>query len=299
MNCPICNDSNAHIVIESQDFSLTQSSFSIAHCPKCNLRFTAPIPSQDEIGKYYKFLAYISHTDVKEGWMNRMYHAVRTKTLTQKTNWVQSLFTGHKGHLLDIGAGTGAFAHAMQQKAWTVTGLEPDAVTRAKAFENYKLQLQSTDSLFDLPENEYEVITMWHVLEHVHALKPYLAQCFKSLKSNGRLIIAVPNYTSLDASYYKKYWAAYDLPRHLYHFSPLSMETLLNEMGFEIVTLKPMWYDSFYVSLLSEKYKQSGKLGILVAGVIGILSNLFAMMDPSKASSIIYEVKKKTHTGAN
>lgn len=299
MNCPVCNNSKAHIVIESQDFSLTQSSFSIAHCLICSLRFTVPIPSQDEIGKYYKFLAYISHTDVKEGWMNRMYHAVRTKTLNQKTNWVQSLFTGHKGHLLDIGAGTGAFAHAMQLKAWTVTGLEPDAVTRAKAFENYKLQLQSTDSLFDLPENEYEVITMWHVLEHVHALKPYLAQCFKSLKNNGRLIIAVPNYTSLDASYYKKYWAAYDLPRHLYHFSPLSMDTLLNEMGFEIVTLKPMWYDSFYVSLLSEKYKQSGKLGILVAGVIGIFSNLFAMMNPSKASSIIYEAKKKTHLGAN
>jgi 2-polyprenyl-3-methyl-5-hydroxy-6-metoxy-1,4-benzoquinol methylase len=299
MNCPICNDSNTQIAIESQDFSLTQNSFSILHCNHCCFRFTTPVPNQDEIGRYYKFNNYISHTDTKEGWMNQLYHFVRTKTLADKTKWVQSLFTGHKGHILDIGAGTGAFAHAMQQKAWKVTGLEPDAITREKAFEIYQLHLQSTDTIFDLPENEFEVITMWHVLEHVHALKPYLNQCFKSLKHNGRLIIAVPNYTSFDARYYQKYWAAYDLPRHLYHFSPKSMSILLNEMGFDNVTMRPMWYDSFYVSLLSEKYKQSGKFGMLVAGAIGVLSNLFALMDASKGSSIIYEFKKQSNASKN
>jgi 2-polyprenyl-3-methyl-5-hydroxy-6-metoxy-1,4-benzoquinol methylase len=299
MNCPVCNHSNVQIAIESQDFSLTQKAFSVLHCNHCSCRFTSPVPNQDEIGQYYKFNGYISHTDTKEGWMNRLYHFVRTKTLADKTKWVQSLFTGHKGHLLDIGAGTGAFAHAMQQKAWNVTGLEPDAVTRDKAFEIHQLHLQSTDTIFDLPENEFEVITMWHVLEHVHTLKSYLNQCFKSLKYNGRLIIAVPNYTSFDAKYYKKYWAAYDLPRHLYHFSPKSMAILLNEMGFEIVSIRPMWYDSFYVSLLSEKYKQSGKLGMLIAGIIGLLSNLFALKHPSNASSVIYEVKKQSITGKN
>ncbi len=299
MNCPVCNHSNSQIALESQDYSLTQTFFSIVHCANCSLRFTSPVPSQDEIGQYYQFKEYISHTDVKEGWMNQMYHFVRTKTLAQKTKWVQSLFTGHKGHLLDIGAGTGAFAHAMQQKAWKVTGLEPDAATRAKALEIHKLNLQSTEAIFELLENEYEVITMWHVLEHVHALKPYLHQCYKSLKYNGRLIIAVPNYTSFDAKYYQKYWAAYDLPRHLYHFSPKAMTRLLNEIGFDLVSIRPMWYDSFYVSLLSEKYKQSGKLGMLVAGVIGLLSNLFALKDASKGSSIIYEFKKKSNTSKN
>ena len=299
MNCPVCNHSNPQIAIESQDFSLTQNTFSIVHCNNCSVRYTSPQPGQDEIGQYYKFIEYISHTDVKEGWMNRLYHLIRTKTLAQKTNWIQSLFTGHKGHLLDIGAGTGAFVNAMQQKAWKVTGLEPDAATRDKAFENYKLQLRSTDTIFDLPNNEYEVITMWHVLEHVHALKPYLHQCFKSLKQNGRLIIAVPNYTSYDAKFYKKYWAAYDLPRHLYHFSPKSMTTLLNEIGFELVSLKPMWYDSFYVSLLSEKYKQSGKIGMIRAGFVGLISNLFAFRDASKGSSIIYEFRKKTNLTNN
>jgi 2-polyprenyl-3-methyl-5-hydroxy-6-metoxy-1,4-benzoquinol methylase len=293
MHCPICNHTDTHQVIESQDYSLTQESFAIYQCSACNFRFTASIPSQEAISKYYKFVEYISHTDVKNGWMNRLYHLVRTKTLAQKTNWIQSLFTGHKGHLLDIGAGTGAFVHAMYQKKWTVTGLEPDATTRAKAFENYNIQLQSTEVIFDLPENEYEVITMWHVLEHVHDLKPYIHQCFKSLKHNGRFIIAVPNYTSFDAGFYKKFWAAYDLPRHLYHFSPHAMQVLLNQFSFEIVSIKPMWYDSFYVSLLSEKYKQSGKLGLIRAVLIGCISNIVSMFNPSKASSLIYEVKKK------
>lgn len=299
MNCPVCNDTNPQISIESQDFSLTHQLFSILHCSQCNVRFTSPIPNQNEIGQYYKFNDYISHTDVKEGWMNRLYHLIRIQTLEKKTNWIQTLFTGHKGHLLDIGAGTGAFADAMQQKDWKVTGLEPDADTRKKAFEKYQLQLQSTDTIYDLPEDEYEVITMWHVLEHVHELKPYLHQCFKSLKKNGRLIIAVPNYTSFDAKYYEKYWAAYDLPRHLYHFSPKSMNTLLNEIGFELVSLKPMWYDSFYVSLLSEQYKQSGKLGMLIAGFVGLISNLFAIKDASKGSSIIYEFKKQMNPSSN
>lgn len=294
MNCPICECTQTDIVIESIDFSLTKENFTILHCPQCSFRFTYPVPSQSEIGRYYKFTEYISHTDVKEGWMNHLYHKVRTKTLAQKTKWVQSLFTGHKGHLLDIGAGTGAFVNAMKEKDWKVTGLEPDAATREKAFQNYSIELQPIDKIYNLPENEFEVISMWHVLEHVHELKPYLNQCFKSLKKNGRLIVAVPNYTSFDASYYNKYWAAYDLPRHLYHFSPTSMDKLMESMGFEIVQIIPMWFDSFYVSLLSEKYKNSGKMGMIIAGVIGCLSNLIALSNRSKASSIIYEIKKKS-----
>jgi 2-polyprenyl-3-methyl-5-hydroxy-6-metoxy-1,4-benzoquinol methylase len=294
MNCPICENPNSNIEIESLDFSLTKERFSILHCQQCSLRFTSPVPNQTEIGKYYKFSEYISHTDVKEGWMNQLYHKVRIKTLAQKTKWVQSLFTGHKGHLLDIGAGTGAFVSAMKDKEWNVSGLEPDEATRKKAFETYGIQLQSIETIYQLPENEYEVISMWHVLEHVHELKPYLKQCYKSLKHNGRLIIAVPNYTSFDAKFYRKYWAAYDLPRHLYHFSPVAMNQLMDSLDFEIVQMKPMWYDSFYVSLLSEKYKESGKLGMLLAGVIGALSNLLAMSDNTKASSIIYEIKKKS-----
>jgi 2-polyprenyl-3-methyl-5-hydroxy-6-metoxy-1,4-benzoquinol methylase len=225
--------------------------------------------------------------------MNKMYHAVRNRTLDQKSCWVQSLFTGYKGKLLEVGAGTGAFAHCMKEKQWEVTALEPDASSRQKALENYNLQLQTPETLFQIPENSHDVICLWHVLEHVHDLKGYM-KAFKSiLKPNGRLIIAVPNYTSYDAQYYKKYWAAYDVPRHLYHFSPTSIQLLLKQFDMHLVQTKPMWYDSYYVSLLSEKYKKSGFIGIIRALVIASISNLKAVNNSQRASSVIYEIKKK------
>jgi 2-polyprenyl-3-methyl-5-hydroxy-6-metoxy-1,4-benzoquinol methylase len=206
---------------------------------------------------------------------------------------VQSLFTGYKGKLLEVGAGTGAFAHCMKEKQWEVTALEPDASSRQKALENYNLSLQTPDTLYQLAENSQDVICLWHVLEHVHDLKGYL-KAFKSiLKTNGRLIIAVPNYTSYDAQYYKKHWAAYDVPRHLYHFSPASIRFLLKKFDMQLVQTKPMWYDSYYVSLLSEKYKKSGFIGVIRALIVASISNLKAFNNSQKASSIIYEIKKK------
>jgi 2-polyprenyl-3-methyl-5-hydroxy-6-metoxy-1,4-benzoquinol methylase len=291
-NCPLCNSNQSELVLGSKDYSLTHTPFNILACSKCNFHFTDPIPSKDEIGAYYDFPDYISHTDVKEGWMNRIYHRVRSHTLIQKTNWVQSLFTGHKGNILEIGAGTGAFANAMQLKGWNVTALEPDPTSRQKALENYSIKLLPSEQLFDLPAQNFDVITLWHVLEHVHDLKGYLEAFSKLLKRNGRIIIAVPNYTSFDAQYYKSYWAAYDVPRHLYHFSPESMQLLCKRNNLQIIQYKPMWFDSFYVSLLSEKYKSSGFMGVISAFVIGGISNLLAWRNPQKASSVIYEIRK-------
>jgi 2-polyprenyl-3-methyl-5-hydroxy-6-metoxy-1,4-benzoquinol methylase len=224
--------------------------------------------------------------------MNALYHKVRQRTLKQKTDWVQSLFTGYKGALLEVGAGTGAFANAMSKKGWKVTALEPDAASREIAFKNYGIHLLPSSELENLPTNSFDVITLWHVLEHVHDLKTYIHTFSKLLKHNGRLIIAVPNHTSYDAQFYKNYWAAYDVPRHLYHFSPSSMKFLMKSNGFIIANVKPMWFDSFYVSLLSEKYKKTGLLGIVRAFLIGCISNLLALNSNAKASSIIYEIKK-------
>jgi SAM-dependent methyltransferase len=193
---------------------------------------------------------------------------------------------------LEVGAGTGAFADAMAKKGWKVTALEPDVSSREIAFNNYGINLLPSSALENLTPNSFDVITLWHVLEHVHDLKIYIHTFNNLLKHNGRLIIAVPNHTSLDAKFYKNYWAAYDVPRHLYHFSPTSMQFLMKSNGFVLVNLKPMWFDSFYVSLLSEKYKKTGLLGILRAFLIGGLSNLVALNTNSKASSIIYEIKK-------
>ncbi len=291
--CPICNKIDFANLLHTKDYSLTNESFEIIECAHCTLRYTFPIPSIDQIAPYYNFPEYISHTDTTSGWMNKMYHAVRNRTLDQKSSWVQSLFTGYKGKLLEVGAGTGAFAHCMKEKQWEVTALEPDASSRKKALENYNVELQTPETLFKIPENSHDVICLWHVLEHVHDLKGYM-KAFKSiLKPNGRLIIAVPNYTSYDAQYYKKYWAAYDVPRHLYHFSPNSIQLLLKQFDMHLVQTKPMWYDSYYVSLLSEKYKKSGFIGIIRALVIASISNLNAINDSQRASSVIYEIKKK------
>ena len=290
--CPVCDASNATILMSVTDFSLTGDLFEIVHCEKCSLNFTDPIPDKDAIVPYYNFPEYISHTDIKKGWMNTLYHKVRQRTLKQKTDWVQSLFTGYKGALLEVGAGTGAFADAMAKKGWKVTALEPDESSRAIALKNYGINLMPSSALENLSPNSFDVITLWHVLEHVHDLKIYIHTFSKLLKHNGRLIIAVPNHTSYDAQFYKNYWAAYDVPRHLYHFSPSSMKFLMKSNGFELVNLKPMWFDSFYVSLLSEKYQKSGLLGIARAFLIGCISNLLALNSNAKASSIIYEIKK-------
>lgn len=290
--CPICNTNTVNFIMSVNDYSLTGDSFNIIACNACSLNFTDPIPDKDHIAPYYNFPEYISHTDIKKGWMNKLYHNVREHTLKQKTDWVQSLFTGYKGAILEVGAGTGAFANAMTNKNWKVTALEPDASSRAIALKNYGINLHPISDLENLPEYSFDVITLWHVLEHVHDLKLYISTFKKLLKDNGRLIIAVPNHTSYDARFYRNFWAAYDVPRHLYHFSPTSMKFLMKSYGFSLVNVKPMWFDSFYVSLLSEKYKKSGLLGVARAFIIGCISNLLALQSNAKASSIIYEIKK-------
>lgn len=290
--CPICNKEDISNLLHTKDYSLTGEDFQIIQCANCTLEYTDPAPSKEAIAPYYNFPSYISHTDTKEGLVNQLYHKVRNHTLTQKTNWVQSLFTGHKGHILEVGAGTGAFAHSMSKKGWKLTALEPDESSRKKALENYNIHLLPIEKLYDLESASFEVITLWHVFEHVHDLNEYMKTFQRLLKPNGRLIIAVPNYTSYDAGYYKKYWAAYDVPRHLYHFSPLSMHYLAKKHKLSIVQKLPMWFDSFYVSLLSEKYKKSGFFGMIRAFFIGCLSNLKALRNTDRGSSMIYEIKK-------
>lgn len=291
--CPICNRAEVSNLLHTRDYSLTQATFDIIECAFCGLKYTYPIPPADKIAPYYDFPEYISHTDVKSGWMNKLYHYIRNKTLLQKANWVQSLFTGHKGKLLEIGAGTGAFANTMVQKKWEVTALEPDENSRNIAFEKYNIALRPIDHLFTIDTLSQDVICLWHVLEHVHDLQGYMNAFNAILKPTGKLIIAVPNHTSYDANFYKEYWAAFDVPRHLYHFSPSSMKVLLKKYNFQLVEVKPMWYDSFYVSILSEKYKQTGIMGIFRAFFVGCISNLKALSNPDKASSLIYVIKKK------
>ncbi|MDP9230447.1 MAG: class I SAM-dependent methyltransferase, partial [Bacteroidota bacterium] len=193
--------------------------------------------------------------------------------------------------VLDVGCGTGAFVNEMKEHGWQVTGLEPDTDARKIAMEFYKLQLDDAILFYKLPSQSFDVITLWHVLEHVHELHTYVEQLKNLLKEKGRLFIAIPNYTSKDAAIYQEYWAAYDVPRHLYHFSPQAMKKLVENHGLKICDYRLMWYDSFYISLLSSKYKR-GKPNWIGAFFNGLLSNFKAMDDNKKCSSVIYIISK-------
>jgi cyclopropane fatty-acyl-phospholipid synthase-like methyltransferase len=220
-----------------------------------------------------------------------MYHRVRGITLINKRKLVQRSTGLGKGSLLDVGSGTGAFVHEMDRNGWNVAGLEPEEKARKVAKEKYLLELKEPKTLFEWKEESFDAITLWHVLEHVHSLHSYIEQLKMILRSNGRLFIAVPNYTSADAAHYRNYWAAYDVPRHLYHFSPDSMKKLMEIHGLKIVASKPMWYDSFYISLLSSRYKR-GKSSLAGALFNGSWSNLRAIFNRNKCSSIIYVISK-------
>ncbi|MEI9959159.1 MAG: class I SAM-dependent methyltransferase [Ferruginibacter sp.] len=249
------------------------------------------MPEQDAIGAYYASENYISHSDTKKGIINSLYHLVRKRTLTGKRRLILEETGKIKGAILDIGCGTGAFLNTMKEAEWNITGLEPDAIARAKATELYNIHPQEPQQLFELTPASFNAITLWHVLEHVHELHAYIKQIEKLLAHDGKAFIAVPNYTSKDADIYKEYWAAYDVPRHLYHFSPQSMETLLAQHGLKLIAVKRMWFDSFYVSMLSEQYK-NGKGNIIKAVFNGFISNLKAWSNVRKCSSVIYVISK-------
>lgn len=296
--CPACDSSLINPVLSAKDYTVSGKSFSIWQCNNCSLRFTQDVPDIDTIGEYYKSENYISHTNTSKGLINRLYQIIRKKTLKQKRKLVCKIAGRKQGEILDVGSGVGAFVNEMKQNGWQAMGLEPDADARKIAKEIFNCELRNTDEFFHLPENFFDIITLWHVLEHIHDLKNFLNQLKKILKPSGQIIIAVPNYTSLDASVYKEYWAGYDVPRHLYHFSPLAMEFLIKKTGMEIMDHRPMWFDSFYISLLSSKYKNArlpprqGRTNWLVSFIIGIRSNLKAVFDKKKCSSLIYIIRK-------
>ncbi len=290
--CPLCGSASVYPALSAKDHTVSGEQFEIWHCDDCTGRFTQRVPVAAAIGAYYQSASYVSHSDTEKGLVNRLYHLVRNYTLTTKRKLVQEVTGTTIGALLDVGAGTGAFSNAMLMAGWQVTALEPDETARENAKKKYGLEPSSPDQLFSLQPDQFDAITLWHVLEHVHDLHGYLSQFHCLLKPGGRLLIAVPNYTSYDAKVYGGFWAAYDVPRHLYHFSPKSMQMLGNAKGFDLKSTEPMWFDSFYVSMLSEQY-QNGSGNIFGALWNGLISNIKALGDRKRCSSVIYVFAKK------
>jgi 2-polyprenyl-3-methyl-5-hydroxy-6-metoxy-1,4-benzoquinol methylase len=287
-NCQICSEQSFKKVFELKDYFLSKEDFNIVKCENCGFLFTNPQPHPENLGDYYKSEEYVSHSNSKKGFVNSAYHIVRNYTLNKKFKMVKSIMS--KGSILDIGCATGEFLNVFKLDKWTTLGIEPDKDAKKFAVENYNLNIENENYLENIDENSFDIITMWHVLEHVPNLNKRLETLNKILKDDGNLIIAVPNYKSYDADYYGKFWAAYDVPRHLFHFSKSTMEKLLIKHGFQIENIKPMKFDSFYVSMLSEKYKNQ-KSNILNAFWVGLKSN-FKAIKSNDYSSLIYIVKK-------
>jgi SAM-dependent methyltransferase len=289
--CPSCGSDKLKPVLNATDHTVSKEQFSIWECGACGLRITQDVPDAAAIGPYYHSEEYISHSNTSKGLVNRLYHLVRRQTLADKRRLIQSATRRKQGRLLDIGAGSGAFGGYMQGCGWEVTGLEPEEAARDRALVDHQVRLEDMNELGTLPAESYDAITLWHVLEHVHDLHPYLERLKALVNKGGRIFIAVPNYTSHDATVYGGAWAAYDVPRHLYHFSPDSMEQLLSRHGLQLHYSQPMWYDSFYISMMSEKYR-NGKGNMPAAVYRGLVSNVKAFIDKSRCSSLIYVAGK-------
>lgn len=290
-SCPVCGSPQIIKVIAVKDFTVSGETFGIMECNSCSLRFTQDVPDEVAIAPYYKSEDYISHTDTSKGLINRLYQLVRKRTLKRKRKLIKKATGMATGNLLDVGSGTGAFVKEMTAGGWMVTGLEPDADARKTALAVNGVTLTEMNQFYELEPGTFDAITLWHVLEHVHDLQRYLAQLKDLLKENGKLFIAVPNYTSKDAEIYNAYWAAYDVPRHLYHFSPKSVQVLMEKQGLKMQQQLPMWYDSFYISMLSCKYK-NGKTNLFTSFFNGLRSNFKAMNNTKRCSSVIYVVGK-------
>lgn len=290
-NCPVCGSNNIRHFLTVKDHSISQEVFNLDQCQACTFTFTNPIPTEQEIGKYYQSEDYVSHSDSKKGLINVLYHYVRKINLKAKYDIISKHHT--KGTLLDVGCGTGYFLKYAQDEGWEVEGMEPDPGARKLAETNTKKNIAA--DLDHILDKQYDVITLWHVLEHIHNLKDAIQKINAHLKKDGTLIIAVPNLNSYDAKLYKEKWAAYDVPRHLYHFTPETIKTLLLNNGFTLADKKPMVFDSYYVSLLSEKYKRGKQdiIGFIKAVMNGFTSNFKSNSSLVNNSSIIYIAKKQ------
>lgn len=291
--CPVCASSEIEQIFSAIDNTVSGKQFYIVECKICQLQFTQDAPGELAIADYYKSSNYISHTNSNKGFVNKLYQWVRNITIGNKKYLIKKITKQKKGVLLDMGCGTGFFAASMKNSGWDVTGIEPDSETRKLALSLNKIELFSTDIFYELPEKRFDVITLWHVLEHVHSLKSTIVQLHKLLKENGKLIIAVPNRNCYDAEFYQAHWAAYDVPRHLYHFNFQSMKAMMEKENFKLKEIKPMWFDSFYISLLSSKIK-FGEIKWISAIIVALCSNLQTLKNSKRCSSIIYIFSKST-----
>jgi 2-polyprenyl-3-methyl-5-hydroxy-6-metoxy-1,4-benzoquinol methylase len=290
MECIICNSSLASYKEPIQDHSISKERFELVTCGICGMVYTGGVPKEEDCGRYYKSEDYVSHSDTNKGLFFSIYHRVRSYMLNRKVALVRSYHS--EGKVLDMGCGTGYFVHALNEAGYKTIGIEVDDDARNVGVKKFGIQAHGNDYLLENKlDGPFQIITLWHVLEHLYSPERYMAKFKQNLAKDGVLIIAVPNCSSYDAKHYGSLWAGYDVPRHLWHFEPRTMELWARKNGFTIIDKKTMPFDSFYVSILSEKYKNSG-LGLIRGGMVGLISWVKALINKNRASSVIYVMKQ-------
>ncbi|GAA4305953.1 class I SAM-dependent methyltransferase [Aestuariibaculum suncheonense] len=284
----MAEENKQKVYLKIKDHSVSGEEFSLIENPEFGFLETTPQPSLEKLPDYYKSEDYISHTDAKRNAFEKVYHLVRSYALNRKLQLINS-FPSESKTILDIGCGTGDFLQTAQRNGWTIFGVEPNEEARGVANQKTNNSVFDVDQLSEFENESFDVITLWHVLEHLPNLEQQITALKKLLKPNGTLVIAVPNFKSYDAEYYKSFWAAYDVPRHLWHFNATSISKLFSTVSIEVIKIKPMLFDAFYVSLLSEKYK-TGKMNFVRAFWVGLQSNVKAITS-KEASSLIYVLR--------
>jgi SAM-dependent methyltransferase len=290
-SCPVCYSSDIRQSLKCTDHFRSGEVFNLYTCTVCGFTFTQDHPSDDEAGKYYESAEYISHSDTSEGITNKIYRVVRGIMLRKKRELIKSATVLKTGTLLDIGTGTGHFAHEMKINGWEVSGIEINDKARQASNERFGLSIISPADISLLKPGSFDCITLWHVLEHFNDIYMYIREINRLLKPGGTVVIALPNKNSYDADHFREYWAAWDVPRHVWHFNPDTLGFLFESRGFKMYDIVPLRLDVFYISILSEKYR-GNKLAFLTGIMKGFLFALKALFNKKKTSSLIYILRK-------
>ena len=287
--CPICGETHSTEYLQTKDYFLTGEPFTLRQCADCGFVFTSPRPDEDRLPEYYQSENYLSHHSRGFSPLRLIYQFLRKRNIRGKYQLV-SQYTA-KGHILDIGCGTGELLAYFQKQGWKASGIEPDASARNFASEHWSLPVYNEDKIPEFKDRSFDVVTMWHVLEHVPDLNQRLQEIYRMLNKGGYYFAAVPNFLSWDAQHYGSFWAAWDLPRHLFHFSEQNIVQLAEKHGFKYVKSEPMIWDSYYISLVSEQYK-GNRMPYFKALKNGLKSNSQARKKNIGYSSMIYLFEK-------